>query len=291
MSEAKKSNFKLLSDSEREVCGRLADRRRASRMTQDEFAAAILLTRAQLTNIESMRVPLRFWPGWRACKKLNINQRWLSTGELPSSPFFDLDLKEHQLNIAETALFSVVCRGRLHTDLELRSELAWSIGQYQSSGDAMTHDYGETLIEIVKVFLSKIPEAERAGALATLRGQMVAGAASDKIVSLAQLKVIRQRHAQAVGKNTTPAGVQFANDKIDVDALVTLGESVSVKAQWPGLLERLKKATKARGVASALARELDVPLASVSRWLNGKREPSGDITLKLLRWVERQEAK
>jgi hypothetical protein len=62
-----------------------------------------------------------------------------------------------------------------------------------------------------------------------------------------------------------------------------------VKPQLPNLLARLKAATKETGKMSALANFLDVPLASVSRWLSGNREPGGEVTLKLLRWVEQQE--
>lgn len=62
-----------------------------------------------------------------------------------------------------------------------------------------------------------------------------------------------------------------------------------VKAQLPSLLERLNRATKETGKMSVLANFLKVPLASVSRWLSGIREPRGEITLKLLYWVEEQE--
>jgi transcriptional regulator with XRE-family HTH domain len=68
-----------------------------------------------------------------------------------------------------------------------------------------------------------------------------------------------------------------------------------VKAQLPNLLERLKKATAETGKKSALAKFLssalktNVPLASVSRWLSGEREPGGEVTLQLLKWVELQE--
>jgi outer membrane biogenesis lipoprotein LolB len=68
-----------------------------------------------------------------------------------------------------------------------------------------------------------------------------------------------------------------------------------VKVQLPNLLDRLNRATNETGKMSALADFLGkatghkVPLASVSRWLSGKRAPGGEITLLLLRWVELQE--
>jgi transcriptional regulator with XRE-family HTH domain len=68
-----------------------------------------------------------------------------------------------------------------------------------------------------------------------------------------------------------------------------------VKAQLPGLLDRLKKAAAAPGQKTALADFLSkqsgskIPLASVSRWLSGEREPGGEVTLKMIRWCELQE--
>ena len=68
-----------------------------------------------------------------------------------------------------------------------------------------------------------------------------------------------------------------------------------MKLQLPGLLEQLKAKTAKTGKMSELASFLSkatkskVPLASVSRWLSGKREPGGEITLLLQKWVELQE--
>lgn len=67
--------------------------------------------------------------------------------------------------------------------------------------------------------------------------------------------------------------------------------SVSVKARLPNLLERLREATTESGSKSALAEFLGVPLASVSRWLSGEREPGGEYVLQMLQWVEQQERK
>jgi transcriptional regulator with XRE-family HTH domain len=57
------------------------------------------------------------------------------------------------------------------------------------------------------------------------------------------------------------------------------------------LLDRLNKATSQRGMKSKLAKVMGVPLSNVSQWLSGEREPGGETTLRLLRWVEQQERK
>jgi transcriptional regulator with XRE-family HTH domain len=83
--------------------------------------------------------------------------------------------------------------------------------------------------------------------------------------------------------------------KTDLTKAETSTKDVDVKAQLPSLLERLNRATKVSGKMSALADFLGhqtnrkIPLASVSRWLSGKREPGGEITLLMERWVEKQE--
>ncbi len=89
------------------------------------------------------------------------------------------------------------------------------------------------------------------------------------------------------------AWLLYDNYKIEVKKPIdNVSESVNiegVKPQLPSLLERLKNATKQRGKKSALANFLGVPLARVSQWLSGDREPGGETTLRMLKWVERQE--
>ena len=87
---------------------------------------------------------------------------------------------------------------------------------------------------------------------------------------------------------TKTANILIEKELTDTE---TSGTVTAVKPQLPDLLERLKKATAEAGQKTALAKFLDVPLASVSRWLSGEREPGGEVTLKMLQWVQRQERK
>ncbi len=74
----------------------------------------------------------------------------------------------------------------------------------------------------------------------------------------------------------------------------TLPSVAEVKSQLPSLLERLKKATAKKGKKSELAEFLqrvtkeNVPLASVSRWLSGEREPGGEVALQMDVWATAQ---
>jgi DNA-binding transcriptional regulator YiaG len=94
----------------------------------------------------------------------------------------------------------------------------------------------------------------------------------------------QERHVQEIGD--MPEGIPQKKDLTDTETIATTSD---VKAQLPKLLERLKKASSASGKKSELANFLGVPLASVSRWLSGEREPGGEITLKMFHWVEQQE--
>jgi hypothetical protein len=108
--------------------------------------------------------------------------------------------------------------------------------------------------------------------------------------------ILKRRQLLAQSKHDT--AVWLAELKRRKEVLTdaeTSARNVGVSAQLPKLLERLRKATAAPGrkseLAKALARSLgrDIPLASVSRWLSGEREPGGEIALRLLHWVESQE--
>src|SRR5207237_248438 len=63
-----------------------------------------------------------------------------------------------------------------------------------------------------------------------------------------------------------------------------------VRSNMKQLRSRLQEAMAAPGKQSELASFLSAPLASVSRWLSGKREPGGEITLSMLAWVQAEEA-
>jgi transcriptional regulator with XRE-family HTH domain len=64
----------------------------------------------------------------------------------------------------------------------------------------------------------------------------------------------------------------------------------TVRPVMPKLIERLKRATAQRGSKTALAKWLGVHRQCVTDWLSGQ-EPGGEMTLRLLQWVELQERK
>ena len=71
-----------------------------------------------------------------------------------------------------------------------------------------------------------------------------------------------------------------------VDNVAVSDNIASVNCEMPGLPQQLKDATEIRGKKTALAGFLRVPLSSVSLWLSGEREPGGEATLKMIRWLQ-----
>jgi transcriptional regulator with XRE-family HTH domain len=70
-------------------------------------------------------------------------------------------------------------------------------------------------------------------------------------------------------------------------------ESITAEMQpstLPSLIERLNELTSVRGKKAQLAAFMDVPMPRVWEWLSGKKKPGGETTLRLLQWVEQQEA-
>ena len=116
---------------------------------------------------------------------------------------------------------------------------------------------------------------------------------SDCISNEGKLAVLAAQEARKTkGRKSTP-GLDDPSDlvKSEVDSITVCGNTKDVKAKLPTLLARLNKVTSARGAKSELAKYMGVPPPNVSQWLSGEREPSGETTLQLLNWVERQERK
>lgn len=91
---------------------------------------------------------------------------------------------------------------------------------------------------------------------------------------LARIRAVEKR------RENEPLTHVVASDKI-----------AAMQNQMDRLRSRLTRATAVRGQKAALANWLGVPLSSISTWLSGRREPGGEIALRLLQWAEQQEGK
>jgi transcriptional regulator with XRE-family HTH domain len=101
---------------------------------------------------------------------------------------------------------------------------------------------------------------------------------------LAKGTIARATYDQLLGEASAP-GIE---NKVLTEA-ATRAKLAPVKSQLDDLLAALNRLTKESGKKTELADFLGAPLASVSRWLSGEREPGGETTLKMLHWVQEQE--
>lgn len=82
------SSSSKLPEREIVVCRRIAEVRELLSLEQKQLAKILKITRSNLANVENLRAPVRYIIGDRLCAALDLNQRWLATGELPTLRYF-----------------------------------------------------------------------------------------------------------------------------------------------------------------------------------------------------------
>ncbi|MCX6921865.1 MAG: hypothetical protein NT154_01405 [Verrucomicrobia bacterium] len=203
-----------------------------------------------------------------------VSVRWLATGEgeqLMDIPF--LLPAPDQLGLREDALFSTAYDTYIGPNWALSAQslrnhsYRWSLANHIAA-----HAKCHWLITIPDTALT-----EFVASLVTAGGRLL-----DKYPAPSQQELLQRRSALA------ELEALYQNNKL---TRVTLsGNMSSMHSEIPNLVERLKKATSPRGKKAELARFMDVEPPRVSEWLSGNREPCGETTLRLLRWVEQQDA-
>lgn len=262
-----------MNDQERAICRRLGILRKQLGWTQTEFAHAFDTKRDQLASVEYGRNPLRYWLADRVCERLDVCQQWLACGEDPMRGYVRLPL-ETGLEIKPKELFSAAWHRRVGHLVKREVKASEAMKQILANDpNAPDKILANRLYWLVGLATQHIPPELYHAYFDTLTAETSAFISSHAL----------QGTYLATG---TPPKAPQKNSLRNVSDYVNLA---SVKPQMPNFLDRLKKMTAERGKKTALAKFLGVPLASVSQWLSGDREPGGERTLRMLRWVEQQE--
>jgi transcriptional regulator with XRE-family HTH domain len=281
------------------ICLRVREIREGARMNQQTFADAISTNRARLSNLEYALAPLRFELAERLCAQFDINWRWMATGDGPKRPH--LEAKAELVNkIGGRTLFSLA----YSKHLKAYTEDWWATVAVRFPNSKTLSNRRQIWPEENFPQLLAMTQADLKNAQSLMRQAEVADSDFKRKALLDEAGLLLASAIErdgAVERSCRPdVKVFFAESKAAKQLLTdaeTLDKSLVVKSQLPTLLERLKKATSETGKKSELAEFLakvtksSVPLASVSRWLSGEREPGGEIALLMLRWVELQERK
>lgn len=295
---AKKSG--LMSKTEAAIGARIKEFRERIEWPQSVFAYEVGITRDKLASIEYGRTPLRYDVALRVCKRYRISQLWLAKGV--GSPQADLELeKSVAVPIPSKTLFSkaftVFLEPLISERLLAFLKLDEATGAEQSIIPPTNVPPGRHhewyAAKAFRTAVESVPADTRAAfcdaVLETINSLSAVYSSNPKgqlplYASAARFNDLSKGKA----KNAPPWKTSSLTDS------ATSPSFTEVKAQLPSLLERLKKATAQKGKKSELAEYLqrvtkeNVPLASVSRWLSGEREPGGEIALQMDAWATAQ---
>jgi transcriptional regulator with XRE-family HTH domain len=273
---------------------RLAQLRMDAQLSREELAArAGELSAGVIARVELGRMPLRYVDAKKLLRALSpgarfepdlrpINPLWLAEGIEPERVDWPLILpKNHHLGVDPSASFSNAIQ--LHRALIMRLVQdpaqvtlpeSW-LPAYCSHWDILhVKAYGfQRDATIVERLLRT--SAEKLASASSLARSIL----DDYRATLAEVALLRCREAE-----------KRAERKLLSD--VTKSRNIAgMKSHLAFLRIRLARTTAGRGDKAKLAKFLRVPAPRVSEWLRGDIDPSGETCLKLLYWVEEQEAK
>jgi len=282
---------------ELEICARVhIVRKEIAKSKQPELAREMGITQNQLAGIEYGRTPLRYGNARFLCERFGISQRWLAIGALPMKPAYKIPMRIY-LNYTNSTLFSKAFDDILD-EPTLRVETEWIkefgeknfragnfdgfyFPQFQPLSTAFVHGAFSNFTKAFSISFNWLPDDL----------QLIY---SEALISAH--KSFAKKYSAQLATLQPPAARKFLgqtfevrkNGLTDAETSEKLG---AVNHPFKKLLADLRQATSAPGEMSALAKYLgektgaNVPLASVSRWLSGKREPGGEITLWMREWV------
>lgn len=283
---------------EKAICQRLREFRKAVGLTQAQFARRVGLSWRAYSNYELGRVKLNYAAARAVFVSFpKLDPCWLAEGDgiMLGGPYFITLPKPGESGEPTGAPFSLVYEWSLENKLRLSRTAFVNKGEefpLFRVGDSIEGRIAGKLLfgEVVSGYLKQLTDGHVD--LFLNEAQRAVDEVFDKHPKDPD-NTIRQRskamnHLEALQPPFAPSG---ENELTDAE---TSSKVAEVKSQLPGLLERLKKATAQTGKKSELAEFLaratkaNVPLASVSRWLSGEREPGGEIALQMDAWATAQ---
>lgn len=283
-----------LSELDQGIARRLVELRKRTGLSRDQLAARLTWPPHFLARIELARMPLRYADGKTLLRALLLRRRiepvlrpinplWLVESLEPKEVDWPLVLPEiRDLGLDPSAAFSYVVQ--LHRDLIIQLvndptsvELpdSWLPAYYLhwDQLSCMTHTLREDAAIVEHL----------------LRTSAEKLAPSSK-VARRTLDDYRATILEPIAIPRRWKGLEIFKRQVLTEHSEYC-KSPSMQSKLLALLDRVKRLTLCRGMKAALASAINVQQPRISEWLAGKYEPSGETTLKLLHWVEQQEAK
>ncbi|MGO9203124.1 MAG: helix-turn-helix domain-containing protein [Limisphaerales bacterium] len=286
-----------MNDWERAICSRVKTIREHIRWGQPDFAQQIGITRDQLAGIEGGRTPLRYGTAWRIHEEFGISLTWLDEGDgFPDSVSSDDKFVPPgksgplpRVLLSSAARFAQAVHAHSQGALTVSEDEV--LRRWRQLSDSDLRWINQIYLEIFcGNWIASVPEGhvdQLTGLLAKTAGDFIGSFPPD-----AEDEVERRAYDIIWRRLRTANARKFLiHPKKALQTFTPWSKTSNVKSELAMLMDRLKRATKAIGRKGELARYLRVPQSRVSEWLSGRKEPGGQTTLKLLRWVERQERK
>lgn len=259
------------------------------KLTRRALAQATNVDRSALTRIEIGRAPLKYEAAAKILRYSRMNPRWLALGIEPKMTNVQPPTAE-ELGISGNSLFSDTFRDRLasiYTPRTGSKQPSSDRGEVPVSDPYYRRIWQKRVEARAKYWLRMIPDkyVDAFGHAVELFGNDFL-----KKIPAEPWGVVAARYIDMDALDAKFMG----EETIGLTDSETSSRVADVKAQLPSLLERLKKATAQKGKKSELAEYLqrvtkeNVPLASVSRWLSGEREPGGEVALQMDVWATAQ---
>lgn len=261
---------------DREIAARIRKFRRESKCSREYLAVRSGIKGGVITRIELGRIPLKYDVARAIFSALAINPLWAATGEGPEIAKIDLP-SSGNLKLPINALFS---------DVFFRELLPMFKAHVpdKESEILMRYQRGEVNSRAVKLWFSHFtPDgyvAELNKRLAEFWGELLKTFPQDDPKRKLQRDIWYKEYEESI-KAKTFAEAELA---LTVNSLKRNSGS-EVKTEIQKLIERVNRKASMPGAKAKLARALGVAPARVSEWLSGEKEPGGNYTLILQKWV------
>lgn len=248
---------------EKEIGLRLRAFREMLQIPRSRFAVAIGYGSERLASYESGRAPVRWEVFVAITKRYHLTPYWLALGEGAPKLQAPYDVSDLSNTIPPRALFSEVYDKFLAKQIksdaaemekEFEKRISWLDKFVEQLND-------ESLPLAFRKKMAKRMSKPLAAAMKTTELQLT------------------WRRLAKVKMSELDLNTEFRNNSDDM------------KLTLSTLLNEIRKLTEPMGMKARLAADLGVPPTRVSEWLSGKHDPSGEVTLQLLNWVERQKRK
>jgi hypothetical protein len=279
---------------EREIAQRLLQFRQSTRLTRAALAWEIQIPAHRLKSYEGGDVPLPYDVAKKLVSSFSLNLEWLAEGR---GEMYDLILIRPDLEseLRRGALFSEVF------DALYKPALSGTLQKWQVCPESLKEKKGESQARKTNVEPVHVVGVHTAGSAQVMLGKLIS-------VTLAQLPPhlvwsyyralmgasheFESSHAEEIGSWGAVKGPpgELQKDPVQKQVLTEVGSNANIapmKSHIAALLKQVKSATAYKGGRTDLAGFLDVPLATVSRWLSKDAfRPSGEMALRMKAWVE-----